>query len=157
VDVSFNVQIDPTKTTINATQLRASLESRVGKGNYSYDEKTGEVKIFKTGAQSLMQYDPFYGFNLDQKRALNFAASKVYKGAPEEILYMDRTKDGVNLKFRIIKAGDNLYYLKSDKGTILTSGDGTGLQPFTSVEQLGRTIRTLCQKDYIELKPFLNQ
>jgi hypothetical protein len=157
VDVSFNVQIDPTKRTINATQLRASLESRVGEGNYSYDEKTGEVKIFKTGAQSLMQYDPFYGFNLDQKRALNFAASKVYKGVDEEILYMDRTEDGYNLKFRIIKAGDNLYYLKSDKGTILTSGNGTGLQPFTSVEQVGRTIRTLCQNKYEKLKPFLNQ
>jgi hypothetical protein len=156
VDVSFNVQLDPNKSTISVTQLKASLEARVGKGNYQYNDKTGEVKILNAGAQSLQKFDPFYGFDYDQRRLLHRIGSKVYKGQPEEFLYLDRTKDGYNIKFSGVKAGENLYYLKNNKGEMITSG-GPGFEPLKSVEDFGRTVKFLCENyTFKELQVLMN-
>jgi hypothetical protein len=151
VDMRFTVQQDPTKPTWKREDAKAQLEAKLaGTGaTVIWDDNSTTVTIKNAPKPLVEQYDPYKGLDYSTRFTLQQMASHSAPGGVAEFMVPMQTNTGANVNFRIVKqatsTGD-VYYLKSNKGKILTDGSTPETVPYTSAEEVGQNLKTLTQK-----------
>lgn len=150
VDMKFTVQQDPTKPSWKKDEATKLLDTKLaGTGaTYTWDDKTNTVVIHNAPKALVDQYDPYRGLDYSTRFSLQQMATHAAPGGTAEFLIPMQTRSGANVSFRIVKqstSSGDVYYLKSNKGKILTDGSTPETIPYSSAEEVGQNLKTLTQ------------
>jgi len=160
-DIKFTYQRDPAKTDWTVDGAKKLMEAKLagtGASIGSWEDNIVTIKNATAAIKGLEQFDPYNGIDYDTKMALlSMGNRSLPKSGRAEFTFPMQTKAGTNVLFRIVKqknSSGDVYYLKSNRGTILTDDSGTG---YSSAEEVGQNLKTLSELPDATIKNLLNQ
>jgi len=162
LDIRFTYQHDPAKTDWKKDNAEKIIKDKLAGtgaslGSWSPDNVV-TIKNAKAAIKGIEKFDPYNGIDHTTRLTLlHMANTSLPVDGTAEFTFPMRSREGSNVLFRVVKqtgpTGDT-YYLKSNRGTILTDDSGTG---YSSAEDVGQNLKILSQQSDAIIKNLLNR